>query len=170
MNYYLPIMENISCASGIPLAILRGVEAGALTGSEVNQQEYYGLISDEQSGYEQGLRQLIDAVLKVGLPSKAIPDYEFNWLSGIELSEQRQAEIAKLEAETWQIKGQWMTRNEIRKAIDPDATDLSEEQGGNEILGKASPFGGGQFGEQEKFHVEPHVDGSSTVTKLKKRR
>jgi len=56
MNYYLPIMENISAGSGIPLAILRGVQAGALTGSEVNQQEYYGLISDEQSGYEQGLR------------------------------------------------------------------------------------------------------------------
>jgi len=51
MNYYLPIMENISAGSGIPLAILRGVQAGTLTGSEVNQQEYFALIGDEETYY-----------------------------------------------------------------------------------------------------------------------
>jgi hypothetical protein len=167
MNYYVPIMENISCASGIPLAILRGVQAGALTGSEVNQQEYYGLVSDEQSGYESGIRHLIDAVLTVGLPEKQIQDYEFNWISGIELPEERKTAIALTEAQTWQIKGQWMTRNEIRKAIDPDLPKLSSEQGGDEILGKASmqPFDKG-----EQFHVKPLADGSSTVTRVKRSR
>lgn len=62
MNYYLPPMEHISAGTGIPLAILRGVQAGALTGSEVNQMEYYGMISDEQSAYEPGLRKLIDLI------------------------------------------------------------------------------------------------------------
>ena len=167
MSYYVPIMENISCASGIPLAILRGVEAGALTGSEVNQQEYYGLVSDEQSAYEVGVRCLIDAILKVGLPEKEIPDYEFNWISGIELPEERKAQIELAKAQAWQIKGQWMTRNEIRKAIDPDLKDLTPEQGGDEILGKPSfePFDKG-----EQFYVKPHADGSSTVTKMRKRR
>jgi len=62
LNYYLPQMEHISAASGIPLAILRGVQAGALTGSEVNQMEYYGIISDEQTAYESGLRKLVDII------------------------------------------------------------------------------------------------------------
>jgi hypothetical protein len=167
MNYYLPIMENISCASGIPLAILRGVQAGALTGSEVNQQEYYGLISDEQSAYEDGIRELINTILKVGLPESQIQDYELKWLSGIELPEQQRTEIALAEAQTWEIKGQWMTRNEIRKAIDPDLKPLTPEQGGDEIMGKSSLP---PFQEGEKFRVEPHTDGTSTVTRVKRSR
>jgi len=171
LNYYLPPMEHISAGSGIPLAILRGVQAGALTGSEVNQMEYYGLISDEQTAYEPGIRQLINAIINVGLPNgeaKEAKDYKFNWLGGFELDEQKKAEVKRTEAETLQIQGLWHTRNEIRKMEDPTAEDLPPEQGGDEILGKAMPFGGGT--EMEKFHVEPHVDGSSTVTKIKKRR
>lgn len=142
MNYYLPIMENISCGTGIPLAILRGVQAGALTGSEVNQQEYYGLISDEQSGYETGIRKLIDVLLKLGLPEGEIKEFEFEWQSGFELDEKKKAEIEQIELQTLLNKGQFMTRNEIRKLMDPNLPDLPPEQGGNEILGRSSnePF------------------------------
>jgi len=131
MNYYLPPMEHISSGTGIPLAILRGVQAGALTGSEVNQMEYYGLISDEQSGYEDGIRQLIDIILQ--LNGEESPDYTFNWLGGFELDELKQAELERTKAETLQIQGQWHTKNEIRKMEDPDAEDLKE--GGDELLG-----------------------------------
>ena len=174
MNYYLPIMENISCGTSIPLAILRGVQAGALTGSEVNQQEYYGVISDCQSAYENGIRELINAVRKVYVPegegqSKLREgEFEFNWRSGIELPEEKKTQIELLEAQILQIKGQFMTRNEIRKQIDPDLPDLSEEQGGNEILGKSS-FMDKQFEKGETFHVNPLKDGSSAVTTLRKR-
>jgi len=168
MNYYLPIMENISCGTGIPLAILRGVQAGALTGSEVNQQEYYGLISDEQTGYESGLRELINIILEVGLPKGQIQDFNFNWKGGFELDEAKKANIALTEAQTWQIKGQFMTRNEVRKAMDPSLKDLSDEQGGNEILGKGG-FPQEKFEQGESFHVKPLTDGSSTVTELRKR-
>jgi hypothetical protein len=59
--YYVPVMENISCGSGVPLAILRGAQAGQLAGSEVNEREYFKLVSDAQSRYEPGIRTLIDA-------------------------------------------------------------------------------------------------------------
>ena len=60
--YVQGILESISCGTGIPKAILRGAQAGALTGSEVNQMEYYGIISDEQTAYEPGLRKLVDII------------------------------------------------------------------------------------------------------------
>jgi len=169
LNYYLPPMEHISAGSGIPLAILRGVQAGALTGSEVNQMEYYGLISDEQTAYEPGITELINAILKVGLPNgeaKQKKNFKFNWLGGFEMDEQKKAEVKRTEAETLQIQGQWHTLNEIRKMEDPTLPDLPGEEG-TRLLGAPSfqPFESG-----EKFHVEPHVDGSSTVTKFKRSR
>jgi len=167
MNYYLPIMENISCGTGIPLAILRGVQAGALTGSEVNQQEYYGVVSDAQSGYESGIRKLINVIRKVSLPNNAeLEEFVFNWQSGIELTEEKKAQIDLMEAQAWQIKGQFMTRNEVRKAIDPDLEDLTPEQGGDEILGKSNLE---QFDKEETFHVNPLKDGSSAVTTLRRK-
>lgn len=142
MNYYLPIMENISAGSGIPLAILRGVQAGALTGSEVNQQEYYGLISDEQSGYEQSIRELIDIILPF-IGYSELPDYKFDWKGGFELDELKQVQIEQIKAQTWQVMGDWMTRNELRKLQDPNLTPLTPEQGGEELLTKATTQGGG---------------------------
>ena len=138
MNYYLPIMENISCGTGIPLAILRGVQAGALTGSEVNQQEYYGLVSDEQSGYGSGIRELINIILKLGLPESQIKDFSFEWQGGFELDEKKKAEIEQLEIQTLVAKAQFMTRNEIRKQMDPNLPDLTPEQGGDEIIGRSN--------------------------------
>jgi len=156
MNFYLPIMENISCGSGIPLAILRGVQAGALTGSEVNQQEYYGLISDEQSAYETGIRELINIVQSLKKSDKTTAtdqqaetrDFKFEWQGGFELDEKKKAEIEQLEMQALQIKANFLTRNEIRALIDPNLKDLSKEQGGEEVLGK-SGFGNEQF----DYHV-----------------
>lgn len=72
-----------------------------------------------------------------------------------------------MEAQTLQIKGQWHTRNELRKMEDPTLPDLPGEEG-SQVLG-APQFN--QFDDQgEKFHVRPNVDGSSTVTKLKRSR
>jgi len=156
MNFYLPVMENISCGSGIPLAILRGVQAGALTGSEVNQQEYYGLISDEQSAYETGIRELINIVQSLKKSDKTTAtdqqaetrDFKFEWQGGFELDEKKKAEIEQLEMQALQIKANFLTRNEIRALIDPNLKDLSKEQGGEEVLGK-SGFGNEQF----DYHV-----------------
>lgn len=172
MNYYLPIMESISLASSIPLAILRGAQAGALTGSEVNEREYQGLLSDEQSMYEDALIELITAILKQPRMQEApaegqqaaaepeIPDFKIVWQSGMELTEVEKVDSEIKEAQLLVTRGQWLTRNEIRKLEDPQATDLTDEQGGNEVLGY-TPFKEGD----EQFVVKPNPDGSQTVTK-----
>jgi hypothetical protein len=138
MNYYLPIMENISAGSGIPLAILRGVQAGTLTGSEVNQQEYFALIGDEETYYETGIRQLIKSL------TKTEDDFKFKWMGGFQLDDLKQAQINQVIAQTLQIKGDWHTRNELRKLEDPKLKPLSEEQGGEELLSKGLQTGWGE--------------------------
>ena len=138
MNYYLPIMENISAGSGIPLAILRGVQAGTLTGSEVNQQEYFALIGDEETYYETGIRQLIKSLIKTE------DDFKFKWMGGFQLDDLKQAQIDQVKAQTLQIKGDWHTRNELRKLEDPKLKPLSEEQGGEELLSKGLQTGWGE--------------------------
>jgi hypothetical protein len=132
MNYYLPPMEHISCGTGIPLAVLRGVQAGALTGSEVNQMEFYSVISSEQSAYEDGIRQLITAV--IGQES----DYTFNWLGGFELDEEKKQNIALARAQELEILWNFLKRNEIRKMIDPNAKDLTSEEGGDDLKTKSN--------------------------------
>lgn len=145
MGYYLPIMEHISCGTGIPLAILRGVQAGALTGSEVNQGEYYGLVSDEQSAYEEGIRQVINAILQF-MPDerRTTPwEYKFNWNSGIELSEAEKQDIALVRAQELDFLWQFKTRNEIRAEIDPSLKKLDKDDGGDDFKDKSfakTPF------------------------------
>ena len=56
-------LKQISIATGIPKSILEGAEAGALTGSEKNDQQYYKKISGEQSGLEDVCRWVIDQIL-----------------------------------------------------------------------------------------------------------
>jgi len=172
MNYYVPPMEHISAGTGIPLAILRGVQAGALTGSEVNQQEYYGLISDEQSAYEHGIRELIKIILSLNKPdSKTASDveakpveFEFNWQGGFELDEEKKARIEQMKVATITQLGQFLKRNELRAKYDPELPELTEEEGGNEIIGRSPQFNDGE----NAFHVKPHTDGSATVRELRK--
>jgi hypothetical protein len=59
--------KQISKATGIPKSILEGAEAGALTGSEKNDQQYYKRISGIQVSFEGAVRWVIDACLDSGL-------------------------------------------------------------------------------------------------------
>jgi transposase-like protein len=117
--YYVPIMENISAGTSIPMAILRGAQAGQLAGSEVNEREYFKLISDCQSRYEPGIMELIDRLME----TKQIPDvhYGIKWLGGFEINPRDQAATELDKTRSLQIKTNWMTVNELRKAegLDP---------------------------------------------------
>jgi hypothetical protein len=112
--YYLPIMENISAGSGLPSAILRGAQAGELTGSEVNEREYFKLISDAQSRYEPGIRALIDALVACGQVKTNVEDYRIVWLGGFEVSEKDKALVELNLAQAREKKGGWKTIDEIR--------------------------------------------------------
>lgn len=112
--YYTPIMENIAAGSGVPLAILRGAQAGALTGSEVNEREYFKLISDAQSRYEPAVRQLIDALIACGQIQTKVKDYRIVWLGGVELTESQKA-VAELNmAQARDKKLNWKMVDEVR--------------------------------------------------------
>jgi phage-related protein (TIGR01555 family) len=116
--YYMPVMENIAAGSGLPLAILRGAQAGALTGSEVNEREYFKLISDAQSRYEPSVRELIDALIECGQIETAVEDYQFIWLGGAELSESQKA-VAELNlAQAREKMLNYMTVDEVRAEED----------------------------------------------------
>jgi phage-related protein (TIGR01555 family) len=115
--YYLPIMENISAGSGVPLAILRGAQAGALTGSEVNEREYFKLISDAQSRYEPAIYQLLDALIECGqikFKYGTHRDYRIVWLGAFEMSEQTKAAVELSNAQARNLKTGWMTVDEVR--------------------------------------------------------
>ncbi len=115
--YYMPIMENIAAGSGLPLAILRGAQAGALTGSEVNEREYFKIISDAQSRYEPCIRQLIDALLDCGqirFKYNVQRDYRIVWNSGFETTEKDKASIELQQAQARNLKTSWMSVDEIR--------------------------------------------------------
>jgi hypothetical protein len=132
MNYYLPPMEHISCGTGIPLAIIRGVQAGALTGSQTDTANLWTMISGEQSAYEHGIRQLIAAVTGQEL------DFDFNWKGGFELDEVSKQAIALQRAQELDYLWNFYKRNEIRKMVDPDAPDLTPEEGGDDLKTKSN--------------------------------
>jgi len=133
--YYLPIMENISAGTSIPMAILRGAQAGQLAGSEVNEREYFKLISDCQSRYEPGIMDLIDCLME----TKQIPDvhYKINWLGGFEINPRDQAAAELDKTRSLEIKTDWMTVNEIRQL-----ESLERIPGGDVVLGLSKVQGG----------------------------
>ena len=126
--YYLPIMENISAGTSIPMAILRGAQAGQLAGSEVNEREYFKLISDCQSRYEPGIMDLIDRLME----TKQIPDvhYRINWLGSFEINPRDKAAAELDRVRALALMTNWMTVNEIRQL-----EGLERIPGGDVVLG-----------------------------------
>lgn len=129
-NYYEPILENIAAGSGLPKAIIRGAQAGALTGSEVNEREYFKLISDAQSRYEPGIRFLIDKLIEISQVKTSVTDYAINWLGGFEINERDKALAEYDRNRSLVLKTNWMTVNEIRAE-----EGLEPVEGGDVILG-----------------------------------
>jgi hypothetical protein len=65
--FYTQNLQQIAIATGYPQAKLIGAQAGAVTGSEVNQQEYYKAISRDQEFYcEEPIRWVLEHLAKSG--------------------------------------------------------------------------------------------------------
>ena len=64
--YYDVVKSSLSMATAIPAAILEGVNAGALTGSETNLAAYFKFISSQQTLIEYGVRELLDWLFESG--------------------------------------------------------------------------------------------------------
>jgi len=131
-------LEQIAIGTGVPEPVLRGAQAGAVTGSEINQRQYYKLISSIQAQVEPCVRWIIDHLI-AGRQIKGLPytageslsarvkrwvkhdmapplrfEYLVEWESAFELTEldNRRAELLKEQAN--QIRLQYMTVDEVR--------------------------------------------------------
>jgi len=154
--YYKAIMEYISCGCGIPEAILRGVQAGQLTGSEVNERTYFKLVSDAQSRYERGIRDLIDRLIETGqirYKWNVNRGYKIRWLGAFEMNEKDKADVELRLAQARSWATDWKTVDELRaeEGLDPlpDATE------GKTVLGLAGLRQKTQTGMSKQIDVLP---------------
>jgi hypothetical protein len=108
------IVESESIGSGVPAPMLRGAQAGAISGSETNQLDYGKIVSDAQGRYEPGVRQLIDLLIECGQIQTNVKEYRFVWNSALELTETQKAAIELQLAQARDLKTGWKTLDEIR--------------------------------------------------------
>jgi len=112
--YYKAVLENLSAGTGIPDAVLRGVQAGAVTGSEVNERGYFKVISSVQSKVEPYVRQLVQWVK--GQAGAQVEDFEVNWRGGFEPSERERAATELLRQQARQIEETYKSIDEVRES------------------------------------------------------
>lgn len=158
-KYIEPIFESIAAGTKIPVAVLRGVQAGALTGSEVNEREYAKLITSVQALYEKTVKQLITAIMTI---SKLTQPFKVEWNPVIEMDERTKAEIVELTERARSDALKYKLINEVRTEVLGEGKEVPE---GNVILSlvqaKAQDVGGPP-------QTQPQVDASDT-TNLQKR-
>jgi len=142
---------NLSMASRIPQDILKGVSAGRITGSEVNERAYFKFINAEQSNTEHIVRELIDRIIETGQvqyqdrrrgqPTK---DYVIHWNYPQLTPERDRATIGYLDERAQEARSEYMTVNEIRAKADPRLPPLPDDEG-NIVLGikRLERMGGG---------------------------
>jgi len=109
-----PIMRSISMGASIPKQKLEGTEAGAVTGSEVNQREYYKYVSGQQKLYEaQMVGPLVDKLLEIGQVKPDV-DYVIEWASAFQLDLATEAAAKLADAQAASVELRYMTVDEVR--------------------------------------------------------
>ena len=163
--YYKAVLENLSTGTGIPEAVLRGAQAGALTGSEVNEREYFKVISSIQSKVEPYVRQLVSWVMKQA--GVDVEDFEVNWEGGFQPSGKDMAATELMHQQARQIETSYKTLDEVRQT--EGLQDLPDGQGAV-VLGvskaqpqAAAPFGAATAIDQDKETHPTLVAGLQSI-------
>ncbi len=125
--------ESMATASRISQDILKGVSAGAVTGSETNLKEYAKKISNEQSDVEDAPIELIRRLMETG---QVDFDYEnkafaLQWNGAFELNELDDARVQLQMSLARKNETEYLTIDEVRVRAAEEA--LSE--GGDIVLG-----------------------------------
>jgi len=182
-------LEEISKGTGVPEPVLRGAQAGAVTGSEVNQRQYFKVISSIQTSVEECVRWVIDRLAEARqikdlpyLADESLPDkvkrwvrhdvqpkpqtfkYDVNWVSAFELTELDEKQSALLHEQANQIRLQYMTVNEVRKMNELDKLNDPEFN----TLKKSQPFQI-PFNEQGDTYLVTEVNRTSKSSQSSKR-
>ncbi|MHA2068339.1 MAG: anti-CBASS protein Acb1 family protein, partial [Candidatus Thorarchaeota archaeon] len=127
-------LQNLAMGTRIPQDILVGATAGSISGSDVNERQYFKFISSEQIQVEPVVRMVLERLMDTGQIDwdyKEKP-YEIVWGSAFEINKKDQATISLLEARSNSLKTQWMTVNEIRAE-----NGLPSVPGGDIVIGLA---------------------------------
>ncbi len=132
-EYVSMVYQSMSTGSRISQDILKGVSAGAVTGSETNLKEYAKLISNEQSDIEYVPIELIRRLMETGqidfdYENKA---YALEWVSAFELGEVDYARVQLQKSMARKNETEYLTIDEVRVRAGEDP--LTE--GGEAVLG-----------------------------------
>jgi hypothetical protein len=139
INYYQIALETLSMGSGIPEPVLKGSQAGAITGSEINERAYFKVISDEQTDFEYVIRDLVDSILLyLELSSEEDPlDYKIVWKPSYEPTQKEKAELDFLNAQTAEKELLCKTVDEVRK--DRFKLPALPDKAGEVVIGLSKP-------------------------------
>jgi len=110
-EYLSANFKKISLYTGVPEAILTGVHAGALTGSEVNVGSLYEVYQTIQKDAEKWVKK----ILRRMIPTIDFSEVEFKWNRKYRLSEREEEEIKMLRAQRHNTELSYKTVNEIRE-------------------------------------------------------
>jgi len=170
-NYILAIMDELSAGSGIPRAILRGAQAGALTGSEVNEREYFKVVSDAQKRFEPGVRFLIDQLIKIKQVETSVKpgEYEVEWVGAFEINPRDRMAAFYDESRARALQTDYLTVNEIRAQMDPP---LDEVDGGDVVLGllKAQAAKAQAATAQAELYAAKKIEAANKNKRLSRRK
>ena len=101
----------ISAGTGVPKDLLVGLSAGAVTGSEVNVKSLYQTLSAIQTSCEPAVRDLVRSV------GHTSDKYNIRWIVRFAYDQEQASKIKMNEAQSWAIKSQFLSVNEIRKEL-----------------------------------------------------
>lgn len=166
-TYFDMYFTFIAAATGVAKDTLQGVSAGRVTGSEVNERQYYKSISLHQNQKEPMLRELIDRLIQTGQVDFN-GEYEVEWIDPFEVNPQDKAAIEFMQARTTALQT-YMTVNEIRAKY-----GMEPIEGGDVLMLQPGQFGAGGFGgqpsttqkEPEKGETEPEEANQPESTLL----
>lgn len=132
--YFSVALKAVAMSFDIPVQIVEGAAAGAITGSETNLKDYYSDISSKQ---ELEWTPIIEQLIKILQETGQIAEGDFNvvWNPLEEMNEKEQAEIEKLKAETEAIRitsgvlDAEAIRTELEKEKMQDSRDFKARKG-----------------------------------------
>jgi len=126
-TYFNMYFTFIAAGTGVASDSIKGVSSGRVTGSEVNERQYYKSISLHQNQKEPMLRELIDRIIQTKQVKDAPPDYDIEWVDPFEVNPQDKAAIEFMQTRTIALKT-WITIDEARAIdhLDPLPDGLGE--------------------------------------------
>lgn len=133
---YHEMMKDILGAGGLgSKTVLWGTEAGELTGSEVNQEEYFSDIRNYQEKHLTPIvKDFIDRLIEYDIVSEPEDGYSIEWNDLFEMSEEQRAELERERSKAFMnYKAAGLSTRQAAEQADLDdelIDELTESEGG----------------------------------------